>query len=208
MIDISQKVLLGLVIRSFLCGTILGVIYGFIKIPRIILFSNPKSNNLSHKILKYSFTFIGDMLLGLLVGLVSVLLIYHINGGIFRGMVYLFLAFGFILYRLTVARPVEKCIIIVLRTLFRVLKRVFKILFVPIKLIFRGIFFIYHLTIGKIVGKIIMKIKNRREIKKEKERLSEIAAQISDDTTRGDPIYENPKERYNRAGRISFGNKH
>lgn len=208
MIDISQTALLGLIIRSFLCGVVLGVIYGFIKITRILLFSKEMKNNLSVKIFKYIFIFIGDMLLGVLVGLISVLLIYHINGGIFRGMVYLFLFFGFMLYRLTFARLIEKMIIKLLHVVFRVMKKIFKVLFLPFKLIFRGLFFIYHLTIGKIIGKIIISMKKRQEIKREKERLPEIVTEYgSDGSVSGECAYDSPKERYGKVGRISFGSK-
>ena len=106
------------------------------------------------------------------------MLIYHVNYGMFRGMVYLGMIFGFLLYYLTVGKLVQKISEKLMRGVIFLIKKLIFILLMPFYMIFKGLFFIYRLTIGKIIAKIIMALKKRSEKRKS---VLNTEAQVADD---------------------------
>lgn len=178
MLDTSQELLTGLLLRSFLCGCLLGVLYSIIKITRVAVKEIFGDRGKAFRIFEFIFIFTGDVFFGICAGIVSILLIYHVNYGMFRGMVYLGMIFGFLLYYLTVGKLVQKISEKLMRGVIFLIKKLIFILLMPFYMIFKGLFFIYRLTIGKIIAKIIMALKKRSEKRKS---VLNTEAQVADD---------------------------
>ncbi len=212
MIDLSQELLGGLLIRSFLCGVVLGIFYELIRFVKIFLgvdFVRHKSMSAysrPRRLLLYAFTFVSDIIFWIVFGIVSIALTYHTSGGVFRGMVYVGMLVGLVTYYFTLGRVMLLLSAKVTCLLKKLLKFIIKMLLLPINAAVSLFVKLYHLTIGKIIGKIIDRIVLRRERKRQAKLNNDATAQTCDECG-GEEIskYANSTQRYRKEGRISFG---
>lgn len=157
------------------------------------------------KAVTFTVTFFCDLFFWLVVGIVSIILIYDISEGVFRGMVYLGMAFGFLLYYFTIGKLVLFLMLKITDLIKMLLYKLIKILLFPLRALMRGIIFIYRLTIGKFIGKIKVRVKlwlkTRREAKKA---CRESQADAESDGGKEDFVYVSENCGYRRDGRIRF----
>ncbi len=209
MIDISQDTLLCLLVRAFLCGVILGLVYEVIRAFKMLCGVryndiSPKKSSKAREILLFALTFVCDILFWLIAGLVSIILMYHTARGFFRGMTYLGLASGFLVYYLGPGRLMLKLNERIVKIVKSAVKKLLGLIYIPVRKIFCLAISLYHLTIGRIIGKIKEERKRRREAR--------IAAAEAADTVtpednegRESSLYALGKAVYKKQGRVSFG---
>jgi len=216
MIDLTQLDLTELLIRAFFVGVMLGVVYDAIRMIKMLFgvryncLQEMSEMRLLKRITVFIITFILDLAFWIFAGIVSIILNYHIAHGIFRGMVYLGMSFGFVLYNLTLGRLMISVNTFLVSKVKKLIKKLLNLLFVPVKAVFFAIISLYHLTIGRFIDKIIMKIKivkERRYSKIDSENLlndKDLSADAND-KVKEDYVYVDGKIGYRKSGRISFG---
>ncbi len=205
MIDLSQQVLLALLIKSFLAGVVLGVFYDLIRAFKMffgVRYALPiVKRSVAVSVLAYIVTFLTDILFWIVVGVTSILLMYGVGGGVFRGLTYLGLAVGALLYYFSIGRLVLKVSEAAVNFVKRAVRRAVRILAKPFVFVGRGLIFLFHLTIGKILGKI----KDRRAQRKKRDKIEPDEAAALDGGGKDEFVYVDGKNGYKRDGRISFG---
>jgi hypothetical protein len=164
------------------------------------------SLTLAGRVVIYVVTFVTDVIFWLTAGLVSIALLYGLGGGVFRGMTYLCLAAGFALYYVTVGRLVLKLERIVISLIKRILKKTVSLLLRPTKMALRWLIFLYHLTIGKIIGKIkeVWRLSRLRKRNANMETPEDSGEKIEG---KEDLVYVDGRTGYRKSGRVSFGGK-
>ena len=206
MIDLSQEQLVALLVRSLICGAFLGAIYDCIRALKMFCGvsygGDMVSLSLAKKALIWTVTFITDLIFWMIAGLLSVALMYQIGGGIFRGLTYICLTVGFAAYYFTLGRLVLKLNRIIVSFIKNVLKKLITLLMRPANMVWRGLIFLYHLTIGRIIGKIKDKW-SASQSKKYDETL------VLPDTIerKEDLVCVDERTGYRKSGRVSFGGK-
>ena len=212
MIDLSQDVLLSLLLRALLSGAVLGGFYDCIRALKMLLgvrYGNEISQNalsIGRRVLVFCVTFFFDLVFWLAAALISVMLIYHVGGGIFRGMAYLGMAIGFTVYYFTLGRLVLYINERVTDLIKKTLRWAARLALIPIRALGRGIFFLYLLTIGKFIGKIKERMAiakaRRKEVKGEEDGVS---SENEDACGKEEFVYVDGKTGYRKEGRIRFG---
>jgi len=205
MIDLSQEVLLALLIKSFIAGVALGVLYDFIRAFKMffgVRYARPiVKRSVAVRVLAYIVTFLTDILFWIVVGVTSILLMYGVGGGVFRGLTYFGLAVGGLLYYFSIGRLVLKVSEAAVIFVKRAVRRSARILAKPLVWVGRGLIFLFHLTIGKFIGKI----KDRRAQRKKCAEIEPDEATALDGGGKEEFVYVDGKNGYKRDGRISFG---
>ncbi len=211
MIDQTQEQLVNLLISSFLLGLLLGTVYEVIRFVKMFFGVRYGKNKASdgHKGAGAAFifvlTFISDFLFCILFALVAISLTYSMSGGVFRGMVYIGLFCGILLYYFTLGR----LMLIINSKLTAYMRKMLigavKILLIPLRGVFLLFRNIYRLTMGKIIGKIKERAGEKR---RKKEKL--LKGQNTEGNLLPECIGEEEKNvdkenRYRKAERISFG---
>ena len=209
MIDVSQEQIAELIFRSLLCGAVLGVIYDFIRALKMLcgieLYEGGRRKKAKGSAFwGHIFTFFADLIFWVGAGCSAILLMYW-SGGYFRGVTFVCTAVGFLAYYFTLGILVLKInrgIVIRARRFFAwVMPYALK----PIKLLLNRIILLYHLTIGRIIDKII----EERKKEQQKEECDEQAGSDSCDLEGGKEgfVYVGEKNGYRRDGRVSFGRR-
>ena len=208
MINLSQETLIVLLIGALFCGVALGVFYDVIRTVKLFFgiraedFAKKKTAFVTHFV-----TFFFDFVFWTTAGMLSITLLYGVGGGIFRGIAYFAMAVGYLVYYFTLGNLVrvlsEKFVVL----LKKILSGIFKFLLVPAKKFFGGIIFLYHLTIGRIIGKIKETLYSRREKRRVVE--TEIADSSEKEELGGkeELVYVDGRTGYRKDGRVSFGTK-
>lgn len=211
MIALSQHAVVGLLIKAFLFGVALGVFCDLLRLLKMLCgaYFCRKDSRAAKKILSHAVNFAFDVLFFIVAAISSVLLMYSVGGGIFRGMTYVGMAVGFLLYYLTVSKLVAELSKRLTFLLWRLLRRLLSLISIPIKAALRGIISLYHLTIGRFVGKIKAEIKLRREKSQaarteEQEKARAEADEIDREGGKEAFVYVSENCRYRREGRIKF----
>lgn len=204
MIDLSQEALAELLIKSFLSGVVLGIFYDIIRAFKMffgVSYARPtKARSVAVRVVAYAITFITDILFWLVVGVTSILLMYGVGGGIFRGLTYVGLVGGILLYYFSIGKLMIRISETVVDFIKKLIRRAVRVLAIPFARIGRGAIFLFHLTIGNFIGKI----KDRRARKKARSE-NDRAEQVSDNGGKEEFVYVDGKNGYKRDGRISFG---
>ena len=208
MIDLSQELIFSLILRSLAIGAMLGFLYESVRIVKMIIGTGKKG--IIRKAVYSVFLGFTDFIFCLLSASVAILLTYNLSGGVFRGVVYLCMALGLLLYRLTVGKFMYRIELVLTVFFKKVIKTVLKIFFVPIRAIFLLFVRLYGLTIGKIIGKIKCKAEQRRQ--ERKKALEEEEANANKSLC--EPMCEKEEDKnvckregYKKEGRISFGGR-
>ena len=211
MIDLPQSVIITLILRALLCGAVLGVFYDVIRALKMLFgvgyfLNSTIPSRLAKGILAHAITFVTDLVFWLTAGLLSIALIYEIGGGVFRGITYIGLTAGFLIYYFTLGRLVLKLSAILVKAIKKAVSKVVRLVLIPIKRILLTVISLYHLTIGKILGKIRLMILQCRE-KRRKGREELTVLPIEDDRAEGkeDFVYVDGRTGFKKCGRISFG---
>ncbi len=203
MIDLSQELILNLIIDSFITGVLIGVLYESVRLLRLMLCSSRNTERaVLTKLRKTAdavLTFFTDLVFCLLSASASLVLTYNVSGGVFRGCVYIFMALGWLIYRISLGKLAYK----LEKFLSKIIKKLLKMVFTPISVIISFFIRLYTLTIGKK----LCKIRNRKKEGQKKRKDNEINA--ADDSL---PPKEEAKNvdngyRYRKEGRRSFGEK-
>ena len=205
MIDLSQEALLALLIKSFLCGVALGVFYDLIRALKMffgVRYARPmEKQSAAVCVLAYIVTFLTDILFWIVVGVASILLMYGVGGGVFRGLTYLGLFAGAVLYYFSIGKLVLKVSEGVVCFIKKAMRRAARILAKPFILVGRGLIFLFHLTIGRIIGKI----KEERAQRKKRAEMDVAEVSALDDGGKDEFVYVDGRNGYKRNGRICFG---
>lgn len=214
MINLSQTEAFGLLLKAFLLGVALGVFYDGIRLLKMILgvryFGEERVLSRARAVFEYALTFLCDLVFWLIFGISSILLLYNVVGGVFRFSIYPLMLFGLFLYYISIGKLVLRLnarVVILLgkacRAIVALVKRICRavavLISVPLSFVKRFFIFLYHLTIGKIVGKIkeerILRAQRRAAKRKSDEPTEREREEESEDAGR----------IYRRDGRISFG---
>ena len=206
MIDLSQEDLAILLLHSFLCGASFGVVYEMIRAFKLLCgvedyCGEHKKSAGFMSFFAHAVTFVTDLMFWAGAACVSILLTYA-EGGFFRGMTYIGIFGGFLAYYFTLGRIILRLNRKIMRKIKKALAAAMPYLLRPVKFMFGRIILLYHLTIGKIIDKIIEDRKKRSE--------SEAEQDISDEDAecgKEDFVYVGGKTGYRRVGRVSFGQK-
>ena len=150
----------------------------------------------------YAVTFVFDLIFWLVFGISSVLLLYNVSGGVFRASIYPAMLFGLFLYYISIGRlmlTLSSRIVILLCKIFRLALR---IVAVPLSFAKKILFYLYHLTIGKILGRI----KEERILRaQKKQQKAQGDAPLCERDGEGESEYGG--KPYRSEGRISFGRR-
>lgn len=211
MIDIPQDLLLSLLLKSLAGGALLGVIYDVIRAFKMLFGVKYGSDAVritakGMKIGAFVVTFLTDVIFWVFAGLLSIALIYSVGGGRFRGLTYLALAIGFLIYYLTIGRLMLKISAFLVNFLKKTVRWLIRLILVPFKWVLRLIISLYHLTIGRIIGKIRVAVEASRERKREAA-LANIAEPPEGESGKEDLENVDEKYRFRKEGRISFGRR-
>ena len=206
MIDLSQELILSLIIKAFLTGIVLGLLYEAVRIAKMLL--GVGGGGRIRKIASGVFLFFTDVCFCLLFASSAILLTYNIGGGVFRGCVYLAMGGGLMLYRLTVGKLTEKPERAITTVIKKMLRKILKVALVPVRAIFSLYCRLYSLTIGRIIGKIkdrwqLSRVKRRENAENECE--APQSGVLSDG--KEELVYVDGKTGYRKSGRVSFGGK-
>ena len=205
MIDLSQKALLALLIKSFLSGVALGVFYDLIRTIKMffgVRYTRPiEKRSVVLRAVAYTVTFLTDILFWVVFGVASILLMYGVGGGVFRGLTYLGLVGGMLLYYFSIGRLMLRVSEAAVDLIKKALRRVARILSVPLVRIVRGANLLFHLTIGHFIGKI----KEGRARKKARAQIDLVEEEFLDNGGKEEFVYVDGRNGYKRDGRISFG---
>ena len=205
MIDLEQSTLALLFLYSVALGAMLGVTYEVIRLAKMMLgveYGRVASKlGRARRAVVFAVTFVADVVFWIIFAASSLLLTYNVSGGAFRGMVYVGMLLGGAAYYLTLGRLTIKIGMKLTRLIRKIAVRIIRLMSVPLRAIFYLIVKIYHLTIGKIIGKIVCVMKERRVKGKTAPRNDVALPQnIQKENDR-----DVTKYRYEREGRISFG---
>ena len=209
MLDLSQEQIAKWLLCAFLWGVALGVFYDGIRAFKMLCgiscgeTETQKKHTLG-RIIEYAVTFLCDIVFWVTVGVLSILLMYRMGGGFFRGITYVGLGAGFALYYFTVGTVVLKFSRFAVRLLKKVVKKAFSLLIFPVKKLFFALIALYRLTIGKFLGKIIEEIKISKQNKKKTEDTENLTEE-NDSGGEEEFVYVDGKIGYKKQGRISFG---
>ena len=202
MIDLSQTRIFELLLKAFLLGVALGFFYDAIRLLRMIFgvryFGEKRASSRVQAVIEYAVVFLTDIIFWLVLGISSILLFYNVSGGVFRFSVYPAMLFGLFLYYISLGKLVLKLSAAVVDLLFKICRAILKLVALPVRQIKRFFIFLYHLTIGEILGKI----KERRILRSQK-KLAETSSDEPSDNGEGES--EDAGRIYRRDGRISFG---
>ena len=207
MFDVAQSTIVKWFIGAFLDGVSLGVFYDIIRAFKMLCgisyFENGRTKAVFWRVIGHIITFFFDIFFFFVAGVVSLLLIYRMGGGIFRGFTYGGIILGFCLYHFTLGNLTLRLSHIIVNAVKIIVKKVIFLILFPLKKIFSLIFFLYRLTIGKIIGKIIRDIKCRavrKEVAPEEEK-----SPPESEGREEEYVYVGSKKCYRKSGRISFG---
>ena len=206
MIDLSQGDLAIILLRSFWCGVALGGVYEIIRAFKLLCGVEDYDGERKKRagflgFFAHAITFVTDLAFWVGSGCVSILLTYAC-GGFFRGLLYIGIFGGFLAYYLTLGRLILGLNRKIMGKIKKVLTVAMPYILKPFKFIFGRIILLYHLTIGKIIDKIIEDRKKRKE------------ALVEDDPPAEDGecgkegfVYVDGQTGYRRDGRVSFGQR-
>ncbi len=184
-----------LILRSFLSGAILGAIYDVFA----TALKGPSED--AKRFIKIIFScllFVFDFLFCLSCGVTALLLMYYSNRGFFRAIVLPVMFLGFICFRISLGILFRRF----LRFIYGIILKLIKILLVPLKFIKSKLILLYHLTIGKILAKIVLRVKTAREARRL--RALQTAAQNTPEIQEEDFVNVGKGVGYKRSGRIRF----
>ena len=159
MLDLSQGAAALLILQAFISGAVLGLGYDALKGMRMILFGESVGARGALKIARHALSFIFDVAFFLAFAVVAVALCYAYLDGLWRGIVYIAMAAGVLVYRLTLSRVAIFCERRVAVSVRRAIRGLMRLAGVPLAFICRRLISLYHLTIGKFLGKIRSRIK-------------------------------------------------
>jgi hypothetical protein len=150
--------------KALFTGVAFGVLYEGVRISKMLITSD-RGERLTRALLLV-FLFLSDFVFCLLFATSAILLTYNISGGVFRGCVYICMALGLLLYRLTIGRLTEKIERLLTSLIKKLILGTVRLFLIPLRAIFSLLCRIYSLTIGRIIGKIICRVKEDREKKR------------------------------------------
>ncbi len=184
-----------LILRSFLSGVILGVVYDVFS---TVLKDPPPDAKRHIKIIFSCLLFVCDFLFCVCCGVTALLLMYYSNRGFFRAIVLPIMFLGFVCFRVSLGRLFRKLV----RFVCGIILKLLKILLVPLKFIKSKLILLYHLTIGKILAKIVLRVRTERE--ERRLRAQQSAVQNTPEIPQEDFVYVGKGAGYKRNGRIKF----
>ncbi len=199
--DLSQKLIFSLIAEAFLSGAALGLIYESVRLIRLLILS---SGSALYRGASAVFTFITDLVFCLTAASTAILLTYNISGGVFRGSLYLAMGAGSLCYRVTVGRILYKIEAAAARFIKKVMISAMRVIFFPFKMLFSLFVRIYRLTIGRIIGKIVCKVRAKKETRRRRAE-NTCAEQLLPERTNEEEDNADEHKGYRKEGRISFG---
>lgn len=206
MIDLSQSTLASLLVYSVLLGVLMGVLYDVIRFIKLLCGIGGGSKGSGGKITltgiaSWLVVFAFDVLFWLIFAASSLILTYNVSGGVFRAMVYFGMLSGGAIYYLTLGKLTLKLGVRAARLIRRIALGALRAVLVPFRAIFSLVAKIYHLTIGKIIGKIVYE---KRERQRARASANENAVALPQNMQKENDE-DVTKYRYEREGRICFG---
>ena len=198
MIDLSQELIATLILYSLVCGVCLGVLYEVARFIRCLVLGGDKVGTL-RAVIAATISFLSDLVFIILCAACGILITFEMCDGVFRGVVYVGIALGLLIYRVTLGMLTSVLVERLANVVKRMMRWVFRMAILPFRVIKFLIVGLYALTIGKIIGRI----KERIIIKRLKGAFeSEVCLGIEPPMRN-----ESCESAYKREGRISFGGK-
>lgn len=189
-----------LILRSFLSGIFLGILYDVftvaLKMPQINA-GKVKKAVVSILLFIFDFTFC------LVCAAAALLLMYYSNRGFYRSLVFIVMFLGFLCFRCSLGILFRRLLVL----LYRFILKLFRIALIPLCFIKSKMILLYRLTIGKIIGKIVSGARAAKEKRLQARAEKEQAAnQGPEEITENkeDFVYVGKGARYRKNGRIKF----
>lgn len=192
MIFLSQERIAQMIFLSFVYGILFGMIMDVIRLFRLVLLPE-KCHGRVRRLRRAAvivFNFATDLLFVFGFASCAVIFTYNMSGGVFRGVVYVMMAAGLVIYSLTVCRITVKLNTWISGKIKFVLRKIFYFISVPLHKIKKHLIKIYTLTISEKIGRI------NRGIREKKDRVEKAV-----------PEALVPQKEYKKEGRISLGRK-
>lgn len=174
-----------LILRSFTSGLLLCVIYDIFSVA-LSKFGKEKK---SQRVMCATLGFVFDFLFCILCALNGILLMYYSNKGFFRSLVFIFMILGFVSFKFSLGRLLRKA-----------LSAVYDFLLKPVIFLKNKLILLFHLTIGKIIGKMVLRLRKFKEKIKSRKTLEAEQPQIPQE----DFVYVAPGKGYRKGNRIKF----
>lgn len=181
-----------LVIWSIALGAGLCLLYDVIRVFRNAFSVSTSISRLREGrffIPKLIFLSLTDLFFCITVAFSFLILAYYTNGGVFRGLILICAALGFVFVRMTLSRP----FVFLCSWAVSVIKKLAIFLFSVLLKITKPIFWLYHLTLGRIICIIKDRVKKKRE-RREEERMR-LAGKEENVTVKEDQTKDRRKER-------------
>ena len=209
MINLSEKTVFELLLKAFLLGVALGLLYDGMRFVKMLCGvryfpqnAAPPMPSRVRSVLLYAVTFVFDVVFWIIFGISAVILFYNVSGGVFRASVFPAMLSGLFLYYISIGRLMLAFSARLVGLLRKICRLAAKILLVPLSLIKKILFFLYHLTIGKIVDRI----KEERNLRAQKRGQNADGGGVPCECPR-EGENEHGERPYRSEGRISFGRK-
>ena len=150
-----------LVIQSIIAGGFLCLVYDILRAIRRSFNILPSGDGMSRCRFVLCLIALGimDFVFCIFSAICILLLSYCAGGGVFRGLQLVLMLLGFALVRVTVSRIFLTALCFVLG----IVKRIFEFVFKVMAKIAKPIFYLYHLTLGRIIFIIRDRIKKDRK---------------------------------------------
>ncbi len=202
MIDLSLRALIALAVKGFLCGAFFALLYELLYFGRLLCGEGQKKGIAG--LPSHLLTFFLDLTFLLSAGICGIFLIWSYGSG-FRGMTFLLMALGFLLCRISLGRLVRFLLTPLAKGLRKLIRKLLFCLLFPFRQILLLLISLYHLTIGRFLGKIIESLKKAGK-KTDREREATLPIP-TESCGKEEHVYVTGATGYRKEGRISFGSR-
>ena len=164
---VSQEQLWRILLYALVLGVILGAIYDIFRIFRLCFnFGvNYGTKNKKRELFNTLAVFFEDLLYFIICSCVACVFIFYMNSGRFRSVALLGALAGFTAYHFTLGRVVMICSDRIIRFVKKLLKFIFRYTFFPL---FKFVWFIFNLTVGRLIKFILTQVRIKIYLKSAK----------------------------------------
>ena len=200
MIQNIQSQTLLLVLRSLMAGGVLCAAYD-----AFIMAMPTESRGGAVRVLCGVWRALADLLICICFAVFALLIMYYTNRGFFRALVILVMALGFLLFKVSIGRLWRR----LCAFFWGLVRKILRFFILPLIFIKNKLISLYLLTIGRIIDKIKLSVRqwitSRRARREERMNAdTEDASVDKDSDRREDFVYVGDGKGYRKNGRIRF----
>lgn len=154
---VGQGKLAGILLYSLFLGFFLGVFFDLFKIRRthLKIFGSCGNDKKIKQRLEQFLIFFEDVVFALVASVCVCIFLYYVNSGRFRILVLIGCGTGFLIYCNTLSKVILYCSGIIIRFVYLITGKLFNVLVKPLGAF---VFYIYDVTVGRIISYAITSI--------------------------------------------------